>query len=313
MRVSRVVRCLSSLSVRSRSSPAVRRAPDEFPPRPSSRPRIRRACSPASRRAAARKNAAARPGLRQRRRRRGGPATTATPRRTTISSACKIEPVYTCAVPGAGCVAAACGDGMRRRHGGLRRRNNASPGCSALCRLEAGFACPLPGKACVPTVCCDGKTEGTEQCDDSPHAGVRWLLADVRGRARVLGGTCVAQCGDGLKFPGEACDDGNSATATAARDCKLEAGFTCAIVVTAPPARSRSLSCTGLSPARLRRDDPGRLRGAPRLRAVQSGLCTGCSRARSSAEQAGLKTARPACRQDVDDEHRLVQQCTATA
>jgi fibro-slime domain-containing protein len=152
-------------------------------------------------------------------------------------TACTIEPGYKCAVPGAACAASACGDGIVAGTEDCDDGNTAdSDGCSKLCTFEDGFACPTPGKACVATHCGDGKTEGTEQCDDGANQAFDGCSPTCEVEPVCSGGTCAAVCGDGLKFPGEECDDGNKRDGDGcSASCKLESGFTCNVVVTAPP------------------------------------------------------------------------------
>jgi fibro-slime domain-containing protein len=122
-------------------------------------------------------------------------------------------------------------------------------GCSSTCQLEVGFHCPTPGSPCVPSLCGNGIVEGLEQCDDGP-----WT-ADSTGVVKdrpydgcyncqrevncpVGAGSsptpCTSVCGDGLVFPGEACDDGNTTNGDGCSStCTVEPGATC-VTVTAP-------------------------------------------------------------------------------
>lgn len=119
----------------------------------------------------------------------------------------------------------------------------AGDGCSASCTLEPGFQCPTPGMPCTPSTCGNGIKEGLEQCDDGP-----WV-ADSTGiiKDRPYDGcyncqkefscpvgagpgptACVAVCGDGIVFPGEACDDGNATNGDGCSStCTIEPGATC--------------------------------------------------------------------------------------
>ncbi len=86
-------------------------------------------------------------------------------------------------------------------------RTSALDGCSPTCKLEPGFKCAQVSgvTSCSKTVCGDTK--------------------------------CTAVCGDGLKFPQEACDDGNTtANDGCSLTCTIEAGFTCTVVEQSPPA-----------------------------------------------------------------------------
>jgi|GEM_PF-1932030 len=119
----------------------------------------------------------------------------------------------------------------------------AGDGCSASCKIEPGFQCLVPGMPCTPSTCGNGIVEGIEQCDDGP-----WV-ADSTGfvKDRPYDGcfncqrefncpvgagpgpsACVAVCGDGIVFPGEACDDGNSTNGDGCSStCTIEPGATC--------------------------------------------------------------------------------------
>lgn len=125
----------------------------------------------------------------------------------------------------------------------------AGDGCSSACKIEVGFQCPVPGTPCTPSTCGNGIVEGLEQCDDGP-----WV-ADSTGifkdrpfdgcyncqrefNCPVSGGAaptpCTAVCGDGIVFPGEACDDGNATNGDGCSSvCTIEPGSTC--VNTAAP------------------------------------------------------------------------------
>jgi fibro-slime domain-containing protein len=116
-------------------------------------------------------------------------------------------------------------------------------GCTSLCKLELGFYCPTPGSPCSASTCGNGVLEGLEQCDDGP-----WV-ADSTGiiKDRPYDGcyscqrefncpvgagpgptACVAVCGDGIVFPGEACDDGNATNGDGCSStCTIEPGATC--------------------------------------------------------------------------------------
>ena len=124
-------------------------------------------------------------------------------------------------------------------------------GCSATCQLETGYFCPTAGMPCLPSTCGNGVVEGLEQCDDGPWtADSTGVLKDrpfdgcFQCKREVncpvgAGSTptpCTAVCGDGLVFPGEACDDGNTTNGDGCSStCTVEPGATC-ITITAPPA-----------------------------------------------------------------------------
>ncbi len=123
-------------------------------------------------------------------------------------------------------------------------------GCDSSCRLEPGWKCPTPGAPCVAAVCGNGIVEGLEQCDDGP-----WT-ANPGGRDRPYDGCfncqrevncpgtgsadavpCTAVCGDGLKFPEEECDDGNTTNGDGCSStCTIETGASCTTSTAAAPA-----------------------------------------------------------------------------
>jgi cysteine-rich repeat protein len=56
---------------------------------------------------------------------------------------------------------------------------------------------------------------------------------DADGNKRA----CTAVCGDGIKFPNEACDDGNRRNGDGcSAACAIESGYQCAV----PPASRRA-------------------------------------------------------------------------
>lgn len=173
------------------------------------------------------------------------------------SAACKVENGWVCPFPGAACFAAKCGDGLvagdEECDDGVASVDGGKDGCSATCQLQEGFKCPTPNASCLPTTCGDGVVEGTEQCDDGelkPDAGVSSVrpydgcsttcrrepscTTKVDGGVEV--GACSGVCGDGLVFPGEACDDGNKRSGDGCSStCTKEPGFDCTDVAEALP------------------------------------------------------------------------------
>ena len=154
------------------------------------------------------------------------------------SATCQIEKGYTCATPGADCVAAACGDGIVAGDEDCDDGNaKDGDGCSALCTFEPGYKCPTPGAACTATVCGDGVKEGSEQCDDGNTHPYDGCSPTCEIEPKCGGGSCTAVCGDGVKFPGEECDDGNTRDGDGCDStCKLEKGFTCQVKTADLPA-----------------------------------------------------------------------------
>jgi fibro-slime domain-containing protein len=156
------------------------------------------------------------------------------------SATCLIEDGYAC--PSGSACAPVCGDGKVRGSETCDDANNAAPGCSASCQLESGYKCATPGAACSVAVCGNNVKEGLEECDDTAGGTQNDVPYDGCYKCKLeptcTTGACTARCGDGLKFPSEACDDGNTrsgdgcnATCTA-----IEAGFACQHVEQAPPS-----------------------------------------------------------------------------
>ena len=128
----------------------------------------------------------------------------------------------------------------------------AGDGCSAACKIEPGFQCVVPGMPCTASTCGNGIVEGIEQCDDGPWAMDSTGLVKDRpydgcyncerdfncpSPAGATAQPCVAVCGDGIKFPAEACDDGNTTNGDGCSStCTIEMGATCmAITAPSPP------------------------------------------------------------------------------
>jgi len=150
------------------------------------------------------------------------------------SGACKIEPNFTCPVPGQPCVSSViCGNGTRDPGEGCDDANAKSlDGCSKECAVEPGWYCPTPGQPCKRLVTCgDGRLQSGEQCD----------LGATNGSAVGCDANCVLQpgwvckghncsqvpvCGDGLVTGGEQCDEGGKPSATLCCDaCRLAASY----------------------------------------------------------------------------------------
>ena len=182
------------------------------------------------------------------------------------SSQCIVEPGYVCPFPGAACFAAKCGDGIvagdEECDVGATPDATSALACVA-CKLQDGYKCP-PIQPCTTTTCGDGVIEGTEQCDDGeltkgltqprPYDGCGTTCkrepvctsavsadggvdgGDAGADGGVVVGACQGICGDGIVFPGEACDDGNTRNGDGCSStCTKEPGFDCTNVVTNPP------------------------------------------------------------------------------
>ncbi len=147
-------------------------------------------------------------------------------------------------------VPAVCGNGMLESGEQCDDGNVVNgDGCNATCGLEVGFKCPMPGSPCVAATCGNGMVEGLEQCDDGPwtadstgtvkdrpYDGCYQCKREVNCPVGAGPGptACTAVCGDGLLFPGETCDDGNTTNGDGCSStCTIEPGSTC-VTVTAP-------------------------------------------------------------------------------
>ena len=147
-------------------------------------------------------------------------------------------------------------------------RTRSADGCNAGCRTELGWECPTSGGACLPE-CGDFVIRGIEDCDDgrqclNTNNNVRTpcatnadcaavpgdgLCATRSGDGcatdctfepgyscpaglEVIGGECVAVCGDGLVRGEETCDDGDTTSGDGCDSgCQAELGWTCPINV----------------------------------------------------------------------------------
>lgn len=171
------------------------------------------------------------------------------------SATCTVENGWICPFAGAACFAAQCGDGIvagdEECDDGVGG-DGGSDGCSSTCVLQEGWKCPTPNASCLPTTCGDGVVEGTEQCDDGelkdggagsvrPYDGCsttckREPTCTTEAGGVVTVGACQGVCGDGLVFPGEACDDGNKRDGDGCSStCTKEPGFECTDVAQALP------------------------------------------------------------------------------
>jgi fibro-slime domain-containing protein len=138
------------------------------------------------------------------------------------NGACKVEPNWSCPVPGQPCISVfVCGNGALEP-GEVCDDGNAlaGDGCNETCDVQdAGFLCTVPGQACVRVATCgDRRISGGENCEDGNAVSGDGCSADcVREPGyvcRVLGSPCVPEpvCGDGRldRIIGEVCDDANA-------------------------------------------------------------------------------------------------------
>src|SRR5690606_37970536 len=113
-----------------------------------------------------------------------------------------LEPGYKCAVVGARCSAAECGDGIVAGAEECEDGNDvATDGC-ADCRVQPGFACvstpsQTPVSRCHETVCNDGIQEGDEPCDDGNDVLADGCSPTCQVQPDCSAGACKSACGDG--------------------------------------------------------------------------------------------------------------------
>ncbi len=153
------------------------------------------------------------------------------------SAKCVVEAGFLCATPGAACFAN-CGDGKKVGDEGCDDDNtDDNDGCSAKCQLEDKYKCPIPGVKCELTVCGDGAIEGSEQCDQKDNYEAYDGCYECKSEPKCTPNKgCEAVCGDGLKYPLEACDDGNTRPGDGCSDkCAIEPGYSCTVTTEALP------------------------------------------------------------------------------
>lgn len=156
------------------------------------------------------------------------------------STACTLEAGWTCPDVGLPCSAAVCGDGILAGFEECERAPGATEnpvGCSATCTFEPGYDCDPQTRTCNVVTCGDGIVQRGESCEetagaiDLPFDGCYECIADPQ----CQNGICTPTCGDGQRFAGEACDDGNLRDGDGcSATCTIETGFTCTDVVGGP-------------------------------------------------------------------------------
>ncbi len=141
---------------------------------------------------------------------------------------CMIETGWSCDETRTAC-APVCGDLYVRGDetcddGGLE----SGDGCDAECRTEEGWSCWTPGVQQFYGCCVEGEDGRTctpsspGLCSRSCAGTCEWVTSDPEGS------TCQTVCGDGIRTPDEACDDGNGNPGDGCSwDCTVEIGFTC--------------------------------------------------------------------------------------
>lgn len=150
---------------------------------------------------------------------------------------CRLEPGFSCSVAGVACHAAACGDGIVIGREDCDDGNQLpGDGCGPDCLIEPGFVC-APSESCRATQCGDMNLEGSEQCEDDndqPFDGCHGCQREPS----CHNAACVAVCGDGFKFPDEACDDGDTRSGDGCSSaCQVEPGFACEALSDAAPTQ----------------------------------------------------------------------------
>lgn len=183
------------------------------------------------------------------------------------SSTCKIEPGWTCDVPGRPCRLPNCGNGLIESPETCDDFNDVGgDGCSAQCTVENGWVCAPSGLTawnCYHARCGDGRVNNLpyvnatgralqETCDDGndqPGDGCSdqctiengWVCTRPSGIGQHLGPLsrlyvvedfmppCLKiVCGDGIIEANEQCDDGNAASGDGcSTNCELEPDFDC--------------------------------------------------------------------------------------
>ena len=151
---------------------------------------------------------------------------------------CEIEDGFICtglACSSSTCTAK-CGDGLQTSQETCDDGNTESnDGCSSACEVECGYSCTAG--VCQST-CGDGARAGDEACDDGNTVNGDGCSAQCAVEGAESGIWCnVTQCqticlpivcGDGMRMPSEACDDGNTISGDGcSASCAIECGFNC--------------------------------------------------------------------------------------
>lgn len=144
---------------------------------------------------------------------------------------CNIENGWVCPSANVPC-RTECGDGVvAGREACDDGDNDEGDGCSPSCQLEPGYKCEGNPSECEPTVCGDGNPEGTEQCDNDvgdPPSPFDGCSSECTNEPSCGCSGCTAVCGDGMKFPSEDCDDGNTQPDDGCSPtCSFEEGYDC--------------------------------------------------------------------------------------
>jgi fibro-slime domain-containing protein len=153
-----------------------------------------------------------------------------------------VDPNYDCSTPDMPCVnLMVCGDGQVTGDEACDDKG-AKGGCKDDCSaIEAGWICLRPGKACVIVPRCgDGVLNQGEQCDDGNQVdgdGCDTALGTAKPCTANDNYSCITAgmpclphvCGDGVRTPDEACDDGNAKDSDGCSTCQVDAGWVCPV------------------------------------------------------------------------------------
>jgi fibro-slime domain-containing protein len=151
-----------------------------------------------------------------------------------------IEPDFDCSQPGELCVdLVVCGDGEVTGDESCDDKG-APGGCEDDCSgIAQGWICLRPGKPCiVEPRCGDGVLNLGEQCDDGNELDsdgcdtkpgtANPCTANDNYSCVMAGMPCLPHvCGDGVRTPDEACDDGDDVDGNGCTDCKVDSGWVC--------------------------------------------------------------------------------------
>lgn len=151
-----------------------------------------------------------------------------------------VEPGYDCSSPGEACInLVVCGDGMVV--GDESCDDDGAPGgCKDDCSgILPGWICLRPGKPCiVEPRCGDGVLNLGEQCDDGNEVDgdgcdtapdtAKPCTSNDNYSCVTAGMPCLPHvCGDGVRTPDEACDDGNTKPGDGCSTCQVDGGWVC--------------------------------------------------------------------------------------
>lgn len=159
------------------------------------------------------------------------------------SSACKLEPGWTCTTGPASnkdwakigyvqTFCTKCGNAKveKGEECDFGASNGTGNGCSASCHVETGWTC-ASGKC---QKCSNGIVESGEKCDDGNMTsgdGCSPTCSTETGYTCSGTPSTCKKCGDGILQTGEKCDDGNSQSWDGcSKYCAIESGWTCTAV-----------------------------------------------------------------------------------